>query len=59
MQPYIVTFQTVRTGVLTTMLRHQLNSNKHFITVTITTEFSIEPPTKWTGALNNKSYAYE
>jgi len=29
------------------------------ITVTITAEFYIAPPTKWTGALNNKSYAYE
>jgi len=29
------------------------------ITITITTEIYIAPPTKWTGALNNKSYAYE
>ena len=29
------------------------------ITITITAEFYIAPPTKWTGALNNKSYAYE
>ena len=28
-------------------------------TITFTAEFYVAPPTKWTGALNNKSYAYE
>jgi len=28
-------------------------------TITITADFFIAPPTKWTGVLNNKSYAYE